>query len=115
MSLDVFATPEKLCRRVPLDFFAEIEDPRGPWRVTPHVAQNTKGRWSAIDGRTTRDTGYAVSLCIHKRIEEAFGWIKAVARHDKTRFRGVAPVGFAFTLAAAACDLVRLLKLLVPA
>ena len=47
--------------------------------VTPHVAQNTSGRRSAIDGRTTRHAGYAVSQRIRKRIEEAFGWIKTVA------------------------------------
>ena len=47
--------------------------------VTPHVAQNTSNRRSAIDGRTTRHPGYAVSQRIRKRIEEAFGWIKEVA------------------------------------
>ena len=47
--------------------------------VTPHVAQNTNGRRSAIDGRTTRHPGYAVSQRIRKRIEEAFGWAKTVA------------------------------------
>lgn len=36
--------------------------------VTPHVAQNTSGRSSAIDGRTTRHSGYAVSQRIRKRI-----------------------------------------------
>src|SRR6202008_2768914 len=40
----------------------------------PHVAQNTNGRSSAIDGRTTRHPGYALSRRIRKRIEEAFGW-----------------------------------------
>ena len=70
--------------------------------VTPHVAQNTSGRRSAIDGRTTRHAGYAVSQRIRKRIEEAFGWIKTVAGQEKTRFRGVGRVGFAFTFAAAA-------------
>jgi len=80
--------------------------------VTPHVAQNTSGRSSAIDGRTTRHGGYAVSQYIRKRIEEAFGWIKTVAGQEKTRFRGVLRVGFAFTFAAAAYNLVRLPKLL---
>ena len=93
------------------DFVNELRS----MRVTPHVAQNTSGRRSAIDGRTTRHAGYAASLRIRRRIEEAFGWIKAVAGQDKTRFRGVSRVGFAFTLAAAAYDLVRLPKLLVPA
>jgi Transposase DDE domain len=63
--------------------------------VTPHVAQNSSGRSSAIDGRTTRHGGYAISQCIRKRIEEAFGWIKIVAGQEKTRFRGVSRVGFA--------------------
>ena len=80
--------------------------------VTPHVAQNTSGRSSAIDRRTTRHDGYAVSQRIRKRIEEAFGWIKTVAGQEKTRFRGVGRVGFAFTFAAAAYNLVRLPKLL---
>ncbi len=75
-------------------------------RVTPHVAQNTSGRRSAIDGRTTRHAGYRVSQRIRKRIEEAFGWIKTVAGQEKTWFRGVERVGLAFTFAAAAYNLV---------
>jgi hypothetical protein len=50
--------------------------------VTPHVAQNTSGRSSAIDGRTTRHGSYAVSPRIRERIEQAFGWIKTVAGHE---------------------------------
>lgn len=83
--------------------------------VTPHVAQNLSGRSSAIDGRTTRHAGYAISQVIGKRIEEAIGWIKTVAGQEKTRFRGVGRVGFAFTFAAAAYNLVRLPKLLAEA
>ena len=90
------------------DFVNELRS----MRVTPHVAQNTRGRRSAIDGRTTCHAGYAASQRIRKRIEEAFGWIKTVAGQDKTRFRGTARVGFAFTFAAAAYNLVRLPKLL---
>jgi transposase len=93
------------------DFVNELRS----MNVTPHVAQNTRNRRSAIDGRTTRHPGYAVSQRIRKRIEEAFGWIKTVAGQDKTRFRGVARVGFAFTFAAAAYNLVRIPKLLVEA
>ncbi|MGY4230143.1 hypothetical protein ACVMIH_007504 [Bradyrhizobium sp. USDA 4503] len=70
------------------------------------------GRSSAIDGRTTRHGGYAVSQRIRKRIEEAFGWIKTVAGQEKTRFRGRDRVGWAFTFAAAAYNLVRLPKLI---
>ena len=81
-------------------------------KVTPHVTQNTSGRRSAIDGRTTRHPGYAASLRVRKRIEEAFGWIKTVGGLRKTRHRGTARVGWLFTLTAAACNLVRLPKLL---
>src|SRR5215204_5006870 len=80
--------------------------------VTPHVAQNTSGRRSAIDARTTRHPGYAASLRVRKRIEEAFGWIKTVGGLRKTRHRGTARVGWLFMLTAAACNLVRLPKLL---
>jgi transposase len=90
------------------DFVNELRS----MRVTPHVAQNTSGRSSAIDGRTTRHGGYAVSQRIRKRIEEAFGWIKTVAGQEKTKLRGRERVGWAFTFAAAAYNLVRLPKLL---
>ncbi len=80
-------------------------------KVTPHVAQNISGRSSAIDRRTTRHGGYAISQRIRKRIEEAFGWIKTIAGQRKTRFRGRDRVGWAFTFAAAAYNLVRLPKL----
>jgi transposase len=90
------------------DFVNELRS----MRVTPHVAQNTSGRRSAIDGRTTRHAGYRVSQRIRKRIEEAFGWIKTVAGQEKTRFRGVERVGLSFTFAAAAYNLVCLPRLL---
>jgi transposase len=89
------------------DFVNELRS----MKVTPHVAQNTTRR-SAIDRRTTRYPGYSVSQRVRKRIEEAFGWIKTVAGQEKTRFRGVERVGFAFTLAAAAYNLVCLPRLL---
>ena len=58
--------------------------------VTPHIAQNTSRR-SAIDGRTTRHPGYALSQRTRKRIEEAFGWIKTTGGFRKTRHRGTRP------------------------
>lgn len=79
--------------------------------VTPHVAQNTTNRRSAIDARTTRHPGYAVSGRVRKRIEEVFGWTKAAAGLRKTRHRGLARVGWMFTLTATAYNLVRLPKL----
>jgi len=93
------------------DFVNELRS----MRVTPHIAQNISGRSSAIDRRTTRHGGYAVSQRIRKRIEEAFSWIKIVARQEKTKFRGADRVGWAFTFAAAAYNLVRLPKLLAEA
>ena len=80
-------------------------------QVTPHVAQNDTNRRSAIDGRTTRHPGYAVSERVRKRIEEVFGWTKAAAGFRKTRHRGLARVGWMFTLTATANNLVRLPKL----
>jgi transposase len=93
------------------DVAAFVADLRG-LNVTPHVARNTSGRRSAIDRRTTRHVGYALSQRIRKRIEEAFGWMKTCGGLRKTRHRGTARVGWMFTLAAAACNLVRLPKLL---
>ena len=86
--------------------------------VTPHIAvdghltKTGKRRKTAIDARTTRHAGYAISQVIRKRIEEPFGWIKTVAVLRKTRHRGAARVGWMFTLAAAAYNLVRIPKLL---
>jgi IS5 family transposase len=89
------------------EFVADLRE----YNVTPHVAQNTTNCRSAIDGRTTRHPGYAVSGRVHKRIEEVFGWIKAATGFRKTRHRGVARVGWMFTLTATAYNLVRLPKL----
>lgn len=80
--------------------------------VRPHVAQNTNRRRSAIDKRTTRHPGYAASIRVRKRIEEAFGWIKTVAGLRKTKLRGLEKVDWAFAFTAAAYNLVRLPKLL---
>jgi transposase len=90
------------------DFVNELRS----MNATPHVAQNANGRSSAIDGRTTRHAGYAVSQRIRKRIEEAFGWMKTIGGQEKTKFRGRDRVGWAFTFAAAAYNLARLPKLL---
>ena len=89
------------------DFVNELKS----MNVPPHVAQNDNGRRSAIDRRTTRHPGYAASQTIRKRIEEGFGWIKTVGGQRKTRFRGRDRVGWAFTFAVAAYNLVRLPKL----
>ena len=91
------------------DFVAECRN----MKVTPHVAQNTKRNGgSAIDGRTTRHGGYEVSQKKRKRIEECFGWLKTIALMRKVRHRGLEKVGWVFTFAAAAYNLVRMRNLL---
>jgi len=86
--------------------------------VSPHIAidghltKTGKRRRTAIDRRTARHAGYAVSQRCRKRIEEVFGWIKSSARLAKLKLRGRARVDAAFTLALAAYNLVRLPKLL---
>ena len=82
--------------------------------VTPHVAQNRGRRGgSAIDARTTRHPGYALSQKKRKRIEECFGWLKTVALLRKVRHRGVDKVDWIFTFACAAYNLVRMRNLAV--
>ena len=81
--------------------------------VTPHLAQKAKS--SAIDGRTTRHAGYAVSQRKRKLVEEAFGWAKTIAGCAKVKVRGLARVGFHFTLAMTAYNLIRLPKLIAEA
>jgi transposase/IS5 family transposase len=88
------------------DFVNELKS----MNVTPHVAAKAKG--SAIDGRTTRHAGYAISQRIRKRIEEPFGWSKTVGLAAKTMLRGLDRVGAQFTFTLAAYNLVRLPKLL---
>ena len=86
--------------------------------VAPHIARNDhvtktgKRRKTAIDSRTLRHAGYAISQCCRKRIREVFGWAKTQAGLAKTRFRGTRRVDAAFTLALAAYNLIRLPKLL---
>ena len=83
--------------------------------VTPHVAQNDTNRRSAIDGRTTRHPGYAISQRIRKRVEEIFGWMKTIGGFRRTRYRGLDRTGLAGYLVATAYNLVRLSRLCRPA
>ncbi len=92
--------------------------------VTPHVAQ--KARFSAINGRTTRHEGYALSQRCRKKIDLrrgndpldrclillTFGWAKTVGPMEQTMLRGVKRVGAQFTFTMAACNLARLPRLL---
>jgi len=83
--------------------------------ITPHVAQNEKRPGgSAVDGRTPRHSGYALSPRKRKRIEECFGWLKTIALMRKVRHRGVGKVHWIFTFACAAYNLVRMRNLSAP-
>ena len=95
-----------------------VRECRNIW-VTPHVAQNLGRRGgSAIDSRTVRHAGYAISQKKRKRIEECFGWLKTIALLRKVRHRGTLKVDWIFTFACAAYNLVRmrnLMRITVPA
>ena len=80
-------------------------------RITPHVAQNTTNRSSAIDRRTTRHAGYALSQQKRKRVEQSFGWMKMIGMLRKVKLRGREKVGWLFTFTAAAYNLTRLQRL----
>jgi len=83
------------------DFVADL---RAVW-VTPHVAW--KARHFAIDGRTTRHGGYALSIRNRKRIEKAFVWAKTVGRMPQTLYRGVERGRARFILTVAVNNLAR--------
>jgi IS5 family transposase len=89
------------------DFIAELR----PMEITPHIAQNHTNRRSAVDERTTRHAGGQVSQKKRKRIEEVFGWMKSIGLLRKLRHRGPECVGWMFTFAAAAYNLVRIRNL----
>lgn len=80
--------------------------------VTPHVSQNLKRPGgSAIDGRTTRHDGYAVSQSFRPRVERIFGWVKPIAGLRKVKLRGLAHVEWLFVFACAAFNIKRLANL----
>ena len=80
--------------------------------ATPHVAQHTTRRRSAIDVRTTRHAGYAISQQKRKLVEQGFGWMKTVGGLRKLRHRGGPLVQWIFTFTAAAYNIVRMRRLL---
>jgi transposase len=87
-------------------------------KVTPHIAidghvsKTGKPRKTAIDERTLRHPGYAISQCCRKRIEEVFGWIKTTGGLSQLKVRGLAKVQAVFVFAILAYNLVRISKLL---
>src|SRR5262249_47145456 len=93
------------------DFVADLRQ----LNVTPHVAQNDTNRRSAIDGRTTRHAGYAVSQQKRKRIEDPFRWGKTIGRLVRPMFLGVERVRFKLTLTMASYNLIGIPKVLAMA
>ena len=91
------------------DFVAELRT----LQVTPHIAQHTTHRRSAIDRRTTRHAGYAISQQKRKLVEQGFGWMKTIGGLRKLRHRGGRLVQWVFTLTAAAYNIVRMRRLLL--
>ena len=84
-------------------------------RVTPHFQKReSERRRSHLDGRTTRHSGYTISITQRKRIEHIFGWLKTTALMRKLRHRGRALVEWMFSLAVSGYHLVRLSRLPVP-
>jgi transposase len=82
------------------------------WSVTPHVAQNNRGRRSRIDDRTTRHEGYRHSQKKRKLVEQVFGWLKTTAGLRKTKHRGREHVSWMFTFAVAAYNMIRIRNLM---
>ncbi len=80
-------------------------------RATPLIAQHTTKRRSAIDGRTTRHPGYAISQQKRKLVEQGFGWMKTIGGLRKLRHRGGRLVDWIFTFTAAAYNIVRMRRL----
>lgn len=79
--------------------------------VTPHVAQHTTKRSSAIDERTTRHAGYSISQRLRMRIEQVFGWGKTIGGLRRTRVRGLARTSFGTYLIGSAYNLLRITNL----
>jgi IS5 family transposase len=80
--------------------------------ATPHIAQHTTNRRSAIDARTTRHPGYAISQQKRKLVEQGFGWMKTIGGLRKLRHRGGPLVDWIFTFTATAYNIVRMRRLL---
>ena len=92
------------------DSIGTCTHPADIWTGAPS-GQHLTRRISAIDGRTTRHAGYAVSQQKQKRVEEVFGWLKTVGLLRKVKLRGVPRVGWLFTFVAAVYNLVRMRNL----
>jgi transposase len=80
--------------------------------VTPHVTKKDKGRRSNLDGTTTRQPGYAVSLCRRWLVEKGFGWLKQTGPLRQVKLRGLEKVDWLFVFRCAAHNLIRLPRLM---
>jgi len=80
-------------------------------KITPHVAQHTNQRRSAIDGRTTRHAGHQISMRIRKRVEEPFGWVKTVGGGRKLRYKGRQRNRAWFLMTGAVYNIIRIVAL----
>ena len=89
------------------DFVATIRE----LQATPHVIQNNTNRRSAIDHRTTRHEGYAISLSKRWLVEKPFGWLKQIGGLRKVKLRGLEKVDWLFVFGCAAYNLLRIQKL----
>lgn len=87
------------------EFAAELRE----MNITPHIARRKRGK--AVDGRTTRHEGYAISQKKRKRVEEIFGWAKTVGLIRKAKMRGRARIDWLFTMSIAVFNLVRMRNL----
>ena len=76
--------------------------------ATPHVAQNTSGRRSAVADAIAQSEGYAVSQQKRKLIEQGFGWAKTVGGIRQVMVRGLERVDQMFVLTMAAYNLTRM-------
>ena len=88
--------------------------------IEPHVAINGtvsktgKARKTAVPPEIAASLRYAISQRLRKRIEEGFGWSKAVAGLTQVKVRGLDKVRAVFVFAMIAYNIVRLPKLLAP-
>ena len=84
-------------------------------QVIPHIAEYEKEsrQWpNWLTSSERGDPGYAISQRKRKLVEKVFAWMKCVAGLRKTKFRKRRRVDWIFRLAAAACNLIRLAKLI---
>ena len=86
----------------------EFIDALQEMKVTPHVAQNTSARRSAVPDAIAGTAGYAISQQKRKLIEQGFGWAKTVGNIRQVMVRGIERVDQMFVLTMAAYNLTRM-------